>query len=192
MNHNPINQPAANQPTAKGKPTDAAQLANLNQIVQSHPVAVVASALSRLNNRELAELGNTITPRIAQLYEKSFGPAILHVLAPITAAATGHADSHADGAQKETAQPAASDDQDAGGDSTADEKGDKGDKDDKDDKGDETDADGAGATQTTLSPQEVADLEIEIRTLMRDPRYWRDHDPAQLAKVAQAFEKLYG
>ena len=33
--------------------------------------------------------------------------------------------------------------------------------------------------------------EAELRKLMRDPRYWRDRDPALLAKVAAGFERLY-
>jgi hypothetical protein len=33
--------------------------------------------------------------------------------------------------------------------------------------------------------------EAELRKLMRDPRYWRDRDPALMAKVAAGFERLY-
>ncbi|MCY4394648.1 MAG: hypothetical protein OXC10_05895 [Rhodospirillaceae bacterium] len=33
--------------------------------------------------------------------------------------------------------------------------------------------------------------EAELRSLMNDPRYWRDHDPAVLAKVRDGFQRLY-
>ncbi len=33
--------------------------------------------------------------------------------------------------------------------------------------------------------------ESALRTLMRDPKYWRDHDPAIVAKVKAGFERLY-
>jgi hypothetical protein len=33
--------------------------------------------------------------------------------------------------------------------------------------------------------------EAELRSLMRDPRYWRDRDPALLAKVTEGFKRLY-
>ncbi len=33
--------------------------------------------------------------------------------------------------------------------------------------------------------------EAELRRLMDDPRYWRDHDPAVIAKVRDGFERLY-
>ena len=33
--------------------------------------------------------------------------------------------------------------------------------------------------------------EAELRRLMDDPRYWRDHDPATIAKVRDGFERLY-
>lgn len=31
----------------------------------------------------------------------------------------------------------------------------------------------------------------DVRRLMRDPRYWRDRDPALVAKVTAAFERMY-
>lgn len=34
--------------------------------------------------------------------------------------------------------------------------------------------------------------EEDVRSLMRDPRYWRDRDPAVVAQVTSAFERLYG
>ncbi|MXW91829.1 MAG: hypothetical protein F4114_15880 [Rhodospirillaceae bacterium] len=33
--------------------------------------------------------------------------------------------------------------------------------------------------------------EAELRRLMDDPRYWRDHDPATIAKVRDGFDRLY-
>ena len=33
--------------------------------------------------------------------------------------------------------------------------------------------------------------EAELRRLMDDPRYWRDHDPATIARVRDGFERLY-
>lgn len=34
--------------------------------------------------------------------------------------------------------------------------------------------------------------EAELNSMMRDPKYWRDKDPAYIAKVTQGFESLYG
>jgi hypothetical protein len=34
--------------------------------------------------------------------------------------------------------------------------------------------------------------EDQLQKLMRDPRYWRDHDPKFMAKVQEGFERLYG
>lgn len=33
--------------------------------------------------------------------------------------------------------------------------------------------------------------ESELRTLMRDPRYWRERDPAVIARVTEGFQRLY-
>jgi len=33
--------------------------------------------------------------------------------------------------------------------------------------------------------------EAELRTLMRDPRYWRDRDPTVIARVTEGFQRLY-
>ncbi|MFP5516852.1 MAG: capsid assembly protein [Alphaproteobacteria bacterium] len=35
------------------------------------------------------------------------------------------------------------------------------------------------------------DGEAELRTLMRDPRYWRDRDPAVIARVTDGYQRLY-
>lgn len=34
--------------------------------------------------------------------------------------------------------------------------------------------------------------EKELHAMMRDPKYWRDRDPAYVAKVTEEFKKLYG
>lgn len=34
--------------------------------------------------------------------------------------------------------------------------------------------------------------EQELRSMMRNPRYWRERDPAYIAKVTEGFRKLYG
>ena len=34
--------------------------------------------------------------------------------------------------------------------------------------------------------------EKELQSMMRDPKYWRDKDPAYVAKVTQGFEGMYG
>ncbi len=32
----------------------------------------------------------------------------------------------------------------------------------------------------------------EVQSMMRDPKYWRDRDPAFVAKVTEGFQKIYG
>lgn len=34
--------------------------------------------------------------------------------------------------------------------------------------------------------------DAELRSMMRDPRYWRDHDPDFVTKVHDGFRHLYG
>ena len=34
--------------------------------------------------------------------------------------------------------------------------------------------------------------EAELQSLMRDPKYWRDKDPATIAKVTDGFKRIYG
>jgi len=34
--------------------------------------------------------------------------------------------------------------------------------------------------------------ELDIQSMMRDPKYWRDQDPSFVAKVTDGFQKLYG
>ena len=33
--------------------------------------------------------------------------------------------------------------------------------------------------------------EKDLQSMMRDPKYWRDKDPAYIAKVTAGFEKIY-
>lgn len=37
----------------------------------------------------------------------------------------------------------------------------------------------------------AAESEESLRALMRDPKYWRDHDPAIVQRVQQGFQRLY-
>ena len=34
--------------------------------------------------------------------------------------------------------------------------------------------------------------ERDLQSMMRDPKYWRDKDPAYIAKVTEGFQKMYG
>ena len=34
--------------------------------------------------------------------------------------------------------------------------------------------------------------EMDLQSMMRDPKYWRDKDPSFVAKVTEGFQKLYG
>lgn len=34
--------------------------------------------------------------------------------------------------------------------------------------------------------------EMELQSMMRDPKYWRDQDPSFISKVTEGFQKLYG
>jgi hypothetical protein len=34
--------------------------------------------------------------------------------------------------------------------------------------------------------------ELDLQSMMRDPKYWRDQDPSFVAKVTEGFQKLYG
>ncbi|MBY6262415.1 hypothetical protein EI613_10905 [Azospirillum sp. 412522] len=47
------------------------------------------------------------------------------------------------------------------------------------------------ALSMTGSRSEGGEGEGELRTLMRDPRYWRDRDPAVIARVTEGFQRLY-
>ncbi|NCC21926.1 MAG: hypothetical protein EOM26_05610 [Alphaproteobacteria bacterium] len=45
----------------------------------------------------------------------------------------------------------------------------------------------AGKTDAAAPPGEK-----ELHSLMRDPKYWRDRDPAMVSKVTEGFKELYG
>ncbi|MBL6934028.1 MAG: hypothetical protein ISR48_01310 [Alphaproteobacteria bacterium] len=45
--------------------------------------------------------------------------------------------------------------------------------------------DGAGTASSVVE-------EAELKRMMDDPKYWRDHDPALIAKVTAGFQRLYG
>ena len=34
--------------------------------------------------------------------------------------------------------------------------------------------------------------ELDLQSMMRDPKYWRDQDPSFVNKVTEGFQKLYG
>lgn len=42
------------------------------------------------------------------------------------------------------------------------------------------------------APQGMGQNEMELQTMMRDPKYWREQDPSFVAKVTEGFQKLYG
>lgn len=50
----------------------------------------------------------------------------------------------------------------------------------------------AGAEPTALKPGDRGGEEAELHRMVRDPRYWRDRDPAFVAKVTEGFRRAYG
>lgn len=40
--------------------------------------------------------------------------------------------------------------------------------------------------------QESGNGALELQSMMRDPKYWREQDPSFIAKVTEGFQKLYG
>ncbi len=40
--------------------------------------------------------------------------------------------------------------------------------------------------------REGSQNELDLQSMMRDPKYWRDQDPSFVAKVTEGFQKLYG
>lgn len=51
-------------------------------------------------------------------------------------------------------------------------------------------SDEPGLKQEASNPNSM-DM-AELKSMMRDPKYWRDKDPATVAKVTEGFEKAYG
>ena len=43
----------------------------------------------------------------------------------------------------------------------------------------------------TAEPQGAKQGELELQSLMRDPKYWRDQDPSFVSKVTEGFQNLY-
>lgn len=50
----------------------------------------------------------------------------------------------------------------------------------------------AGAEPTALKRGEGGGEEADLHRMVRDPRYWRDRDPAFVAKVTEGFQRAYG
>ncbi|WP_298374693.1 hypothetical protein [Azospirillum sp.] len=52
---------------------------------------------------------------------------------------------------------------------------------------------GSEPSALAMTPGRAAatDGEAELRALMRDPRYWRERDPAVIARVTDGFQRLY-
>lgn len=42
-----------------------------------------------------------------------------------------------------------------------------------------------------LNASNNTDLENELRNIIRDPKYWRDHEPSLVAKVTEGYARLY-
>ena len=53
-------------------------------------------------------------------------------------------------------------------------------------------AEGSGLNVSASGAGGTDDPAAEAQKLMRDPKYWRDRDPATIAKVTSAFEDMYG
>ncbi len=51
-------------------------------------------------------------------------------------------------------------------------------------------SDEPGLRRTSENPSALGAQEMQ--SMMRDPRYWRDRDPAFVAKVTEGFQKIYG
>ena len=45
---------------------------------------------------------------------------------------------------------------------------------------------------TQSEPVGASKGEMELQSMMRDPKYWRDQDPSFIAKVTEGFQRLYG
>jgi hypothetical protein len=42
------------------------------------------------------------------------------------------------------------------------------------------------------APSDPLPTDLDLRSMMRDPKYWRERDPAFVAKVDQGWKRLYG
>ena len=104
----------------------------------SDGVSVLAEGLLSLTPEERMELDKAVTPRVASLMAKAFGPDFHKLLRPLT------------------------------------------------------ENDGPDGTPMSDPRAGRNPDEEQLRQLMRDPRYWRDKDPAVLNKVSDGFRRLYG
>ncbi len=52
-------------------------------------------------------------------------------------------------------------------------------------------SDEPGLKKTAAAASSSLD-EKDLQSMMRDPKYWRDRDPAYVAKVTEGFKKMYG
>lgn len=43
----------------------------------------------------------------------------------------------------------------------------------------------------SVSPEEKKSDDMDLKAMMRDPRYWRDKDPSFVSKVTEGFQRLY-
>ncbi|MEQ8602530.1 MAG: hypothetical protein RIB45_04365 [Marivibrio sp.] len=115
-------------------------------------LSAIAEGLLTLSPAERHELDRIITPRVASLLSKAFGPEFYTMLRPLT---------ENDGPDGLPTTPGPADPRAAG----------------------EPMADPTAGRH----PDEES-----LRRLMRDPRYWRDKDPAVVDQVSQGFRRLYG
>ncbi|PZQ48705.1 MAG: hypothetical protein DI551_01075 [Micavibrio aeruginosavorus] len=46
--------------------------------------------------------------------------------------------------------------------------------------------------QKPAGPVGASQNELDLQSMMRDPKYWRDQDPSFINKVTEGFQKLYG
>ncbi len=49
-----------------------------------------------------------------------------------------------------------------------------------------------GLTRAAPESAGNAQGQLDLQSMMRDPKYWRDQDPSFIAKVTEGFQKLYG
>ncbi|MBP5858455.1 hypothetical protein KAJ83_15650 [Marivibrio halodurans] len=133
-------------------------MSQTNAAPRADGVAVLAEGLLVLTRAERLELDAAVTPRVAALMAKAFGPEFYELMRPLTR------DDGPDGkpraAMPDTSLPGATP---------------------------RVDRDPLAAPHAGRAPDEEA-----LRRMMRDPRYWRDKDPAILDRVSEGFRRLYG
>jgi hypothetical protein len=50
---------------------------------------------------------------------------------------------------------------------------------------------GGTEPQISVSSETNKSAEMDLQSMMRDPKYWRDKDPSFIAKVTEGFERMY-